>query len=89
MVRQDKADKVKQDVDDAVSYTISGDSRPNSNGISIYMPTTSDAIATTYRSATISTNQFYSNYLEQDTVAPILNLQIEVKTPRKKWLLLD
>ena len=76
----DEADKVKQDVDDAVVYKVNGDARTQANGISIYMPKTSDAVSTTYRSVSSSTNQFYANYLDTDKIAPTQNLAMTDRT---------
>ena len=75
-----QSDRVQQAVDDSVIYKVNGAARTQANGLSIYMPVTSDAVSTTYRSSTSSTNQFYSNYLDQDTIAPTQNLQIINRT---------
>jgi len=77
---KDSSDRVQQAVDDSVIYKVNGAARTQANGLSIYMPVTSDAVSTTYRSSHSSTNQFYSNYLDQDTIAPIQNLQIINRT---------
>lgn len=73
---QGDSDKVKQDLDNAVIYSVKGSARPQANGLSIYMPTTSDAVSTNYRSATSSTSVFYADYLNQDTISPTQNLQL-------------
>ena len=75
-----QSDRVQQAVDDSVIYKVNGAARTQANGLSIYMPVTSDAVSTTYRSSSSSTNQFYSNYLDQDTIAPTQNLQIINRT---------
>ena len=77
---KNSSDNVRQAVDDAVVYKVNGAARTQANGLSIYMPVTSDAVPTTFRSSSSSTNQFYSNYLDQDTVAPIQNLQMIDRT---------
>jgi len=77
---KDSSDRVQQAVDDSVIYKINGAARTQANGLSIYMPVTSDAVSTTYRSSSSSTNQFYSNYLDQDIVAPTQNLQMINRT---------
>ena len=75
-----QSDRVQQAVDDSVIYKVNGAARTQANGLSIYMPVTSDAVSTTYWSSSSSTNQFYSNYLDQDTIAPTQNLQIINRT---------
>jgi len=75
-----QSDKVKQALDNSVVYKVHGAARTQANGLSIYMPVTSDAVSTTYRSSSSSTNQFYSNYLDQDVIAPTQNLQMINRT---------
>jgi len=69
------SDKVRDDVDNAIVYKVHGDSRPDANGISLYMPLTSDAVATNYRYGDVSSvNLFYSDYLERDKITPSQHL---------------
>lgn len=69
------ADKVKSDVEDAVVYAVQGAARPNAYGLSLYMPLTSDAVATNYRYGDVfSANQFYADYLSRDKTAPTQNI---------------
>jgi len=75
---KEAAEKVKASVESAVTYKVNGASKPHANGLSIYMPRTSDAVSTTYRYGDVSSaNQFYSEYLEQDKTPPPQNLQFD------------
>ncbi len=74
------SDKVVSAVDDVVIYKVNGESRPNANGISVYMPITSDVVPTNYRYGNIgSVNQFYADYLNRDRIAPTQNLKQDGK----------
>jgi len=75
---KDDADLVKSSVDDAVTYKVNGLSKPHANGLSIYMPRTSDAVSTNYRYGDVSSaNQFYAEYLEHDKTPPPQNIQLD------------
>ena len=75
-----ESDLVKSNVDSAIVYKINGKSKPNANGLSIYMPRTSEVVSTSYKYGDVSsTNTFYSEYLDNDKTAPAQNLQFDGK----------
>jgi hypothetical protein len=68
---KNQSDKVSQKVTEAVVYSIKGESRPNSNGLSMYQPITEE-IENQYddESQWESTESSYQDYLAEDTVYP-------------------